>query len=93
MKYPVCQRPCGIRAALPTCGLLAAVLVIAATALPSPAWAGIGTHGIALAKNCSSPVRSCAGDLDCADGNECTDDVCDTSIPNVLNCIIDVPPS
>ncbi|NNK51822.1 MAG: hypothetical protein HKO99_09530, partial [Xanthomonadales bacterium] len=47
-------------------------------------------HGAGITKACGPPVRTCDVDLDCADGNECTDNTCDTQIGDTKNCTFTV---
>jgi len=43
-------------------------------------------HGVSISKGCESPVRICDTDAECDDANQCTDDVCDDTLPNLLDC-------
>jgi len=43
-------------------------------------------HGIGIGKSCSGPVRTCDSDLDCDDGDACTFEECDLTIPDTLSC-------
>jgi hypothetical protein len=45
-------------------------------------------HGVLFLKGCTSPVRLCDSDDECSDANECTNDVCDLSIPDTTSCQI-----
>ena len=47
-------------------------------------------HGVAIAKVCQGPVRVCDSAADCSDGDECTEDICDTSVPSTIQCQIQI---
>ncbi|NIN34182.1 MAG: hypothetical protein GTO60_03380, partial [Gammaproteobacteria bacterium] len=68
--------------------LLCLVFLVVVVALP--AMADAQTHGGAIAKDCRPVTRVCDNNLDCDDGKECTEDICDTTVPNTLRCIIEV---
>ena len=63
--------------------LILAILFVVAT-IPSLAQAVV-QHGVALSKGCDV-VRVCDTNADCDDGNVCTNDVCDDTLPNVVLC-------
>ena len=67
-----------------------AMVTLAAFALvgPPPSLAQMCQHGASIFKTCESREAQCATNADCADGIECTNDICDTSISNVTNCTI-----
>src|SRR4030042_3733897 len=65
--------------------LILAIMFVVAT-IPSMAQA-IVQHGVALSKGCDV-VRVCDTNADCDDGNVCTNDVCDDTFPNLVNCEI-----
>jgi len=70
-------------AVLPAIWLLAASIPAARAGVPPPC-----NHGTAVFKSCESPRRTCVEDADCADGKECTDDVCNIEVPNTTNCLL-----
>jgi hypothetical protein len=50
-------------------------------------------HAVAFAKSCTQNINRCTADSECADGNECTSDVCateDNPGSNVLDCLFTV---
>src|SRR4030042_1291298 len=65
--------------------LILAIMFVVAT-IPSMAQA-IVQHGVALSKGCDL-VRVCDTNADCDDGNVCTNDVCDDTFTNIVNCEI-----
>jgi hypothetical protein len=69
--------------------LVAAALVTLAMTLPAASHAQC-QHGVSTFKTCEIPKRSCATNADCVDGLECTDDVCNTTLSNLTNCLIEL---
>jgi hypothetical protein len=47
-------------------------------------------HGAGIQKTCPTQVRNCLNDADCSndDGNLCTPEVCDTTLPRTTTCTI-----
>jgi hypothetical protein len=44
-------------------------------------------HGAGISKACGAIVRTCDADADCADDDECSENLCDTTNPRTLyNC-------
>jgi hypothetical protein len=71
-------------------GGLLLVAVFLALGFASGAQAQILQHGASISKACLGPVRTCDTDADCSDGNECTFEHCDLTIPDTLNCEYEV---
>lgn len=69
-------------------GLSAAVLTALVALAPNDAGAQPCQHGASIFKTCQSVKRTCANNLDCDDGIQCTDDACDLSIGNTTDCAI-----
>src|SRR5262245_40833749 len=75
------------RAAIVVPGVLVVAVLLGAAAGPRDAAAQCA-HGASIFKTCQSPKRSCATNADCQDNDECTNNVCDTTISNVTDCTI-----
>ncbi|MHC4688003.1 MAG: hypothetical protein ACYTEW_27455, partial [Planctomycetota bacterium] len=72
---------------LSRCMILALAILFIIAAMPSLAQAQVVLHGVAITKGCNV-VRACDTDADCDDGNLCTNDVCDQTLPNIATCEI-----
>jgi hypothetical protein len=74
------------------CTGLVVLAVVALVLLPAAAQAQ-AQHGAQFAKSCQQNINRCATDSDCADANECTDDVCATTGDpgsNMIDCLFTV---
>jgi len=71
--------------------LLGTVLLLASLAMTSVAMAAEPVHGVGGGKSCTRIPRTCDTDNDCDPStNECSENVCNTNIPDTLRCIIEV---
>ena len=74
------------------CITLLLMMVAMAFAFGSTAYAQLDPeHGGGITKACGAPVRTCDNDVDCADTDECTDNVCNKTNTRVTsNCTFTV---